>query len=236
MEYRILGKTGYKISEVSFGSWAIGGSWGSVDDDTSMKALEAAIEQGINFFDTADVYGDGRSERLLSKLSKRTKDDIYIATKAGRRLNPHTAGGYNKENLISFVDRSLKNLDVERLDLLQLHCPPTDVYYNEEVFAALDDLVKEGKIAYYGVSVEKVEEALKAIEYNNVATVQIIYNMFRHKPDDEFMTRAKENNVGIICRVPLASGMLTGKMSKNTEFAEDDHRNFNRNGEAFDKG
>ncbi len=236
MKYRLLGKTGYKVSEVSFGGWAIGGTWGPVDDKTSMEALEEGIEQGINFFDTADVYGDGRSEKLLSKLSKSKKEKIFIATKAGRRLNPHIAEGYNKSNLLSFINRSLKNLDVERLDLLQLHCPPTDVYYNEEVFEVLDDLVKKGKIAHYGVSVEKVEEALKAIEYENVATVQIIYNMFRHKPGDEFLTKAKENNVGIICRVPLASGMLTGKMSKDTEFDEDDHRNFNRNGEAFDKG
>jgi len=236
VKYRVLGKTGYKVSEVSFGGWAIGGTWGPVNDETSMQALEEAIDQGINFFDTADVYGDGRSEKLLSKLAKSKKERIYIATKAGRRLNPHTAEGYNKDNLNSFIDRSLENLDVERLDLLQLHCPPTDVYYNEEVFDLLDNLVKKGKIAHYGVSVEKVEEALKAIEYENVATVQIIYNMFRHKPGDEFLTKAKENNVGIICRVPLASGMLTGKMSKDTEFDEDDHRNFNRNGEAFDKG
>lgn len=236
MKYRLLGKTGYKVSEVSFGGWAIGGTWGPVDDKTSMETLEKGIEQGINFFDTADVYGDGRSEKLLSKLSKSKKEKIFIATKAGRRLNPHLAEGYNKSNLLSFINRSLKNLDVERLDLLQLHCPPTDVYYNEETFEILDNLVKKGKIAHYGVSVEKVEEALKAIEYENVATVQIIYNMFRHKPGDEFLTKAKENNVGIICRVPLASGMLTGKMSKDTEFDEDDHRNFNRNGEAFDKG
>jgi len=236
VKYRVLGKTGYKVSEVSFGGWAIGGTWGPVNDETSMQALEEAIDQGINFFDTADVYGDGRSEKLLSKLAKSKKERIYIATKAGRRLNPHTAEGYNKDNLNSFIDRSLENLDVERLDLLQLHCPPTDVYYNEEVFDLLDNLVKKGKIAHYGVSVEKVEEALKAIEYENVATVQIIYNMFRHKPGDKFLAKAKENNVGIICRVPLASGMLTGKMTKDTEFAEDDHRKFNRNGEAFDKG
>ncbi|MFW6035186.1 MAG: aldo/keto reductase [Halothermotrichaceae bacterium] len=236
MKYRVLGKTGYKVSEVSFGSWAIGGSWGSVEDDTSLKALEEAIAQGINFFDTADVYGDGRSEKLLSKLRKSTKDKIYIATKAGRRLDPHTAEGYNKENLNKFVNRSLKNLDVERLDLLQLHCPPTDVYYKEEVFEALEDMVKQGKIAHYGVSVEKVAEAKKAIEYENVATVQIIYNMFRLKPDDEFLAKAADNNVGIICRVPLASGLLTGKMSKDTEFEDDDHRSFNRQGEAFDKG
>ncbi|TCT15312.1 aryl-alcohol dehydrogenase-like predicted oxidoreductase [Natranaerovirga pectinivora] len=236
MNFRTLGKTGYEISEVSFGSWAIGGTWGEVDDKTSLMALDEAIDQGVNFFDTADVYGDGRSERLLSKLSASVKDRIYIATKAGRRLNPHNAEGYNKENLSNFINRSLKNLNVECIDLLQLHCPPTDVFYNEEVFSALDDLKKEGKIAHYGVSVEKVSEALKALEYPNVATVQIIYNMFRHKPGDEFFQLAKNNNVGIICRVPLASGLLTGKMTKDFFFDPKDHRSFNRNGESFDKG
>ncbi|MDQ2086474.1 aldo/keto reductase [Herbivorax sp. ANBcel31] len=236
MNYRLLGKTGYKISEISFGSWAIGGTWGNVDDSTSMKALEKALEMGINFFDTADVYGDGRSEKLLSKLSKSTKENFYIATKAGRRLNPHTLEGYTKENIESFIDRSLKNLDVDKLDLLQLHCPPTAVYDNESLFSGMDEIVKKGKIAHYGVSVETVEEALKAITYPNVSTVQIIYNMFRFKPSEVFFKKAKENNVGIIVRVPLASGLLTGKMKKDTTFQDDDHRKFNRNGEAFDRG
>jgi aryl-alcohol dehydrogenase-like predicted oxidoreductase len=236
MKYRTLGKTGYNISEVSFGAWAIGGTWGPVDDKTSMLALEEAIDQGINFFDTADVYGDGRSERLLGQLAKSKKDKIYIATKAGRRLNPHVTEGYNKLNLTSFVERSLKNLDTECIDLLQLHCPPSDVFSKEEVYDALDSLVKEGKIAKYGVSVETVAEALTAIEFNNVATVQIIFNMFRYKPSEEFFKKAQDKNVGIICRVPLASGLLTGKMTKQTRFSEDDHRNFNRNGESFDKG
>jgi len=236
MKYRQLGKTNMKISEVSFGSWAIGGTWGDVNDATSLKALEEAIENGVNFFDTADVYGDGRSERLLGQLRKKIKQDIFIATKAGRRLNPHHASGYNKENLTAFIDRSLINLDVEKIDLLQLHCPPTEVYYNESVFQALDELKQNGKILNYGVSVEKVNEALKAIEYDNVATVQIIYNMFRHKPAEDFFKKAQEKNVGIIARVPLASGLLTGKMTKNTKFSENDHRLFNRNGESFDKG
>ncbi|TCK92897.1 aryl-alcohol dehydrogenase-like predicted oxidoreductase [Natranaerovirga hydrolytica] len=236
MNYRTLGKTGYKISEVSYGSWAIGGTWGDVDDKTSLLALETAIDQGINFFDTADVYGDGRSEKLLSKLSKSVKDKIYIATKAGRRLNPHNTEGYNKANLEAFIDRSLKNLDMDCIDLLQLHCPPTEVFYNEEVFSALDDFKKAGKIAHYGVSVEKVSEAIKSLDYDNVASIQIIYNMFRHKPHDELFQLTKEKNVGMICRVPLASGLLTGKMSSNTAFAKDDHRFFNRNGESFDKG
>lgn len=236
MKYRKLGKTGFEVSEVSFGGWAIGGTWGDVEDEQSMAALEEAVKQGINFFDTADVYGDGRSERLMAELRKETDEEIYIATKAGRRLDPHTAEGYNKENLNKFVDRSLKNLDVETIDLLQLHCPPTEVYDQEEVFEVLEEMVEAGKIKNYGVSVEKVEEAMKALEYENVATVQIIFNMFRHKPADEFFAKAKEKGVGIICRVPLASGLLTGKFSKDSSFAENDHRNFNRNGEAFDKG
>ena len=236
MKYRVLGKTGYEISEVSLGTWAMGASWGSVDDSTSFKALEKAVELGINFFDTADVYGDGRSEKLLSKLSKNKKEKIYIATKAGRRLDPHLASGYNKKNLEAFIDRGLKNLGVEKLDLLQLHCPPGEIYEDRAVFEVLDEIKKKGKIAYYGVSVEKVDEALKAIEYENVSTVQIIYNMFRMKPSEEFFIKAKEKNVGIIVRVPLASGLLTGKMNADTQFEESDHRNFNRNGEAFDKG
>lgn len=236
MKFRKLGKTNFKVSEVSFGGWAIGGSWGNVEDEQSMAALREAVDQGINFFDTADVYGDGRSETLMAKLRKETDKKIHIATKAGRRLDPHIAEDYNKENLNRFVDRSLKNLDVDRIDLLQLHCPPTEVYYQKEVFEALEEMVKAGKIKNYGVSVEKVEEAMQALEYENLATVQIIYNMFRHKPGDEFLTKAKEKDVGIICRVPLASGLLTGKFSKDSTFAEDDHRNFNRNGQEFDKG
>jgi aryl-alcohol dehydrogenase-like predicted oxidoreductase len=236
MKYRILGKTGYEISEISFGAWAIGGTWGSVDDRISLDALEKAYEEGVNFFDTADVYGDGRSERLVSKLAKSKKEKLFIATKAGRRLNPHTAEGYTKENLEGFIDRSLKNLDVERIDLLQLHCPPPQVYDNGDVFSAMDEIMEKGKVAHYGVSVETVNEAMKAIKYSNVSTVQIIYNMFRLKPAEEFFKKAKENNIGIIVRVPLASGLLTGKMTKNTKFEEDDHRRYNRHGEAFDKG
>lgn len=236
MKYRLLGKTGYKISEVSFGAWAIGGTWGPVEDSTSLKALEEAIDQGVNFFDTADVYGDGRSEQLISQLAKSKKEKIYIATKAGRRLNPHVAEGYTIENIEGFLDRSLKNLKVEQVDLLQLHCPPTSVYENETLFYGMDQLVEKGKIAHYGVSVETVDEALRAIEYENIATVQLIFNMFRLKPADIFLPKALEKNIGIIARVPLASGMLTGKMTLRTEFNKEDHRSFNRNGEAFDKG
>ena len=210
MQYRELGRTGWKVSSLSFGSWAIGGSWGPVDESESLAALHRAVELGVNFFDTADVYGDGISERLLAKLRRQTKETIYIATKAGRRLNPHIAAGYNRSNLTAFVERSLKNLDTEALDLLQLHCPPTQVFYMPEVFEILDDLVKAGKIRYYGVSVEKVEEALKAIEYPNVQSVQIIFNIFRHRPADLLFDQVKKRKVGILARVPLASGMLTG--------------------------
>lgn len=236
MKYRTLGRTGWKISEVSFGAWAIGGAWGAVEDNESLAALHKAVEMGVNFFDTADVYGDGRSERLLAELRREYKQKIYITTKAGRRLDPHTACGYNRKNLTSFVERSLKNLSTDTIDLLQLHCPPTEVYYMPEVFSIVDDMVKAGKIRYYGVSVEKVEEALKAIEYPNVQSVQIIFNMFRHRPSEVFFEQAKKRKVGIIARVPLASGMLTGKLKVNTDFAPDDHRKFNRYGEAFDKG
>jgi aryl-alcohol dehydrogenase-like predicted oxidoreductase len=236
MQYRDLGRTGWKVSTVSFGSWAIGGTWGPVKDSESLAALHRAVELGVNFFDTADVYGDGRSERLLAKMRRQHNDAIYIATKAGRRLDPHNAAGYNRTNLTAFVERSLKNLDTETLDLLQLHCPPTQVYYMPEVFGVLDDLAKEGKIRYYGVSVQKVEEALKAIEYPNVQSVQIIFNMFRHRPAELLFEQAKKRKVGILARVPLASGMLTGKLKSDSTFAPNDHRTFNRNGEAFDRG
>ncbi len=236
MKYRTLGKTGYSVSEISFGAWAIGGTWGEVNDKTSLEALETAVQRGVNFIDTADVYGDGRSEKLIGQLIKKADHKIYVATKAGRRLNPHTADGYNRKNLTEFIERSLHNLNVECLDLLQLHCPPTDVYPREDVYGILDDLKKEGKIAHYGVSVEKVDEALEAIQHEGVATVQIIFNMFRHKPAEVFFRKAVEQDVGIIARVPLASGLLTGKMSEHSTFDRNDHRVFNRNGEAFDKG
>lgn len=236
MQYRELGRTGFKVSALSFGAWAIGGTWGPVDEAESLAALHRSIDLGVNFFDTADVYGDGLSERLLAKLKKETRETIYIATKAGRRLDPHTADGYNRANLTAFVERSLKNLGAESLDLLQLHCPPTDVYYRPEVFGVLDDLTKAGKIRNYGVSVEKVEEALKAIEYPNVKTVQIIFNMFRLRPSELLFDQVLKRKVGILARVPLASGMLTGKMKADSSFSKDDHRAFNRHGEAFDRG
>jgi aryl-alcohol dehydrogenase-like predicted oxidoreductase len=236
MKYRELGRTGWNVSEISFGAWAIGSAWGTVDDKDSLSALNKALDMGVNFFDTADVYGDGRSESLLAKLKKDRKEDFYIATKAGRRLDPHVAAGYNKKNLTAFVERSLNNLKTDSIDLLQLHCPPTEVYYMPETFGILDDMIKDGKIKFYGVSVEKVEEALKAIEYPNVQTVQIIYNIFRQRPADLFFVEAMKKKVGILARLPLSSGMLTGKMTKKTSFENDDHRLFNRHGEAFDRG
>jgi aryl-alcohol dehydrogenase-like predicted oxidoreductase len=236
MQYRELGRTGWRVSASSFGAWAIGGAWGQVDDRESMTALHTAVDCGVNFFDTADVYGDGHSERLLRQLRQERSEKILVATKAGRRLDPHVAGGYNRQNLTAFVERSLENLGTETIDLLQLHCPPPEIFYRPETFGILDDLVKEGKIRYYGVSVEKVEEALKAIEYPNVQSVQIIFNIFRQRPAELFFPEAKRRGVGILARVPLASGLLTGKMTRETTFEPDDHRKFNRYGEDFDRG
>ena len=236
MQYRELGRTGWKVSALSFGAWAIGSAWGQVDDKESLAALHKSIEVGVNFFDTADVYGDGLSERLVAKLRKESREKIYIATKAGRRLDPHTADGYNRANLTAFVERSLKNLETDCIDLLQLHCPPPSTYYQPELYGILDDLVTQGKLRHYGVSVEKVEEALKAIEYPNVQSIQIIFNIFRQRPAELFFEQAKKRKVGILARVPLASGMLTGKMSPDTAFSKDDHRLFNRHGESFDVG
>ncbi len=236
MQYRELGRTGWKVSTISFGAWAIGGTWGDVDDKESMAALHRALDLGVNFFDTADVYGDGRSERLLAQLRRDRSEKFFIATKAGRRLDPHVAAGYNRKNITAFVERSLKNLGADAIDLLQLHCPPTEVYYMPEVFGVLDGLVTAGKLRFYGVSVEKVEEALKAIEYPNVQTVQIIFNIFRQRPAELFFGEADHRRVGVLARVPLSSGLLTGKFSPTSKFAPDDHRSFNRHGEAFDRG
>jgi aryl-alcohol dehydrogenase-like predicted oxidoreductase len=237
MRYRPLGRTGWDVSEISFGAWAIGSAWGPVDDDESLAALHRSIDLGVNFIDTADVYGDGRSERLIGQVLKdRPGERIYVATKAGRRLSPHTAAGYNRKNITAFIDRSLENLDTDCLDLVQLHCPPQQVYYSPEMFAVLDDLVARGKIRHYGVSVEKVEEAIKAVEFPEVQSVQIIFNLFRTRPAERFFPLAKEKKVGILARVPLASGMLTGKMKPDTQFTADDHRLFNRFGQSFDMG
>ncbi|HBV00747.1 aldo/keto reductase [Thalassospira lucentensis] len=237
MNYRKFGKTGRTVSDVGFGAWAIGGAWGDVSEADARAALHAALDNGTTFIDTADVYGDGRSEKIIADVMKeRGGERPFIATKAGRRLDPHVSEGYNKQNLTAFVERSLQNLATDCLDLVQLHCPPTEVFYRPDVFEVMEDMVTAGKIRNYGVSVEKVEEGLKAIEYPGVASVQIIYNIFRQRPSGLFFREAKAKNVGVIVRVPLASGLLTGKMTKDTAFAADDHRAFNRNGEAFDKG
>jgi aryl-alcohol dehydrogenase-like predicted oxidoreductase len=237
MQYRPLGRTGWNVSTVSFGAWAIGGAWGDVDDAHSLAALDRAIDLGVNFIDTADVYGDGRSERLVAELRRRRRGEkIHVATKAGRRLPAQTVEGYSRENLTAFVERSLKNLATETIDLLQLHCPPNEVYYRPEVFGVLDDLVAAGKLRHYGVSVKSPEEGLKAMDYPNLQSVQIIFNMFRHRPAEVFLAEAMKRRVGVLARVPLASGMLTGKMRRDTKFESTDHREFNRHGEKFDVG
>jgi len=236
MKYRRLGKTGFEVSEVGLGTWQLGEGWGSVSETDAVHVLETSIDSGVNFFDTADVYGDGRSERIIAQVSSARSDKIYVATKAGRRLQPHTADGYNQKNLTEFVERSLINLKREALDLLQLHCPPTEVYYRPEVFSALDQLEQAGKILHYGVSVEKVEEAIKATEFPGVATVQIIFNIFRQRPAELFFPLARQRDVGILVRLPLASGLLSGKINRETRFAADDHRSYNRFGERFDRG
>lgn len=237
MNYRTLGKTKWKISDVSLGTWQVGGKWGQpFDPKRANEIIRTAIDNGVNFIDTADVYSDGLSEQAVSKAVKETSEKVFIASKCGRRLSPHNADGYNRENITRFVEESLQRMKIETIDLIQLHCPPTEVFERPEVFGILDDLREQGKIRRYGVSVEKVEEAMKAIKFPNVATVQIIFNLFRLKPAEEFFAAAQKANVGILARVPLASGLLSGKMNLDTKFGEHDHRNFNRNGEAFDKG
>ncbi|THV13952.1 aldo/keto reductase [Rhizobium rhizophilum] len=237
MREHSFGRTEFTVSDIGFGAWQIGGSWGEVSEADGRAALNAALDAGMTFIDTADVYGDGRSEKIIAEVLKaRGGTRPMVASKAGRRLNPHVADGYTKANIEAFIDRSLKNLEIDSLDLVQLHCPPTDVYYRQEMFEGLEEIRKSGKIKHYGVSVEKVEEALKAIEYPGVVSVQIIFNMFRQRPAALFFQEAKRRNVAVIARVPLASGLLSGKITAATQFAAEDHRNFNRNGEAFDVG
>lgn len=237
MREHSFGRTDFTVSDIGFGAWQIGGSWGEVSEADGRAALNAALDAGMTFIDTADVYGDGRSEKIIAEVLKaRGGKRPMVASKAGRRLNPHVADGYTKANIEAFIDRSLKNLEIDSLDLVQLHCPPTDVYYRQEMFEGLEEIRKAGKIKHYGVSVEKVEEALKAIEYPGVVSVQIIFNMFRQRPAGLFFQEAKRRNVAVIARVPLASGLLSGKITAATQFAAEDHRNFNRNGEAFDVG
>ncbi|NEX44840.1 aldo/keto reductase [Pseudotabrizicola algicola] len=241
MQTRDFGRTGHSTTPIGFGAWAIGGTWGEVSWDDAKATLHAALDAGMTFIDTADVYGDGRSEQIIAEvLAERAQAGQgprpFVATKAGRRLNPHTAEAYTGAAIESFIDRSLKNLRVDCLDLVQLHCPPTPVYSNPAMFDALDAIRAKGKIAHYGVSVETIDEALTAIQHPGVVSVQIIYNLFRMKPADRFFAEARAKDVAIIARVPLASGLLTGKMGPDSQFAADDHRAFNRNGEAFDKG
>ncbi|MGC2517900.1 MAG: aldo/keto reductase [Burkholderiales bacterium] len=231
MEYRELGRTGWKVSAIGLGTWAMGSLWGPVDSRESLAALNRALDLGVNFFDTADVYG---SEPLLGQLRRQRREPFYVATKMGMRANPD-AKAYTRKNMTAFVESSLRNLGTETIDLMQLHCPPIEVY-NPEVFAVLDDLVKQGKIRHYGVSVERIAEARKAVEYPGVQSVQMIFNIFRQRPAEDFFAEAKRRRVGIIARVPLASGMLTGKMTRATTFAPDDHRAFNREGKMFDRG
>jgi aryl-alcohol dehydrogenase-like predicted oxidoreductase len=237
MKYRTLGKTGLEVSEVSLGTWQVGGRWGEpFSDENAETIINNAIDLGVTFIDTADVYSGSRSEAAVARVVKARKEEVRVATKCGRRINPHVAEGYTVEALEGFVDDSLKNMGVETIDLIQLHCPPTEVYYRPEIFALFDRLKQAGKIRNLGVSVEKVEEAIKAIEYPNVTTVQIIFNMFRHRPAELFFSLAKQKNVGVIVRVPLASGLLSGKITRETTFGPKDHRTFNRDGAAFDKG
>ena len=237
MKKRILGKTGFEISEVGLGTWQVGGKWGSVFSHSNAdKILNAAIDHGVNFIDTADVYGNGESEKAVGRVVHSRSERIYVATKCGRRFSPHIDKSYQLKELRGFVEDSLKNMGLETLDLIQLHCPPTETYFRAEIFDLFVTLKKEGKIQNLGVSVERVEEAQKAIEYENVTTVQIIFNMLRQRPSEQFFDNAIKKNIGIIARVPLASGLLTGSFSADTTFDEDDHRTFNRNGDAFDKG
>lgn len=237
MEKRVLGKTGREVGIIGQGCWQFGGDWGNVSDDAAMGVLHAAADNGVTFFDTADVYGDGHSEELVGRFLKERNDgSLTVATKLGRRADPFKPETFTRENIRAWTERSLKNLGVERIDLTQLHCPPTAVYTSAEVFETLDELVEEGKLSSYGVSVEQVDEALTALQHPGVATIQIIFNIFRRKPLEEVLPAAAKTGVGIIARVPLASGLLSGKFTDDTRFAPTDHRTFNRAGEAFDQG
>ena len=237
MKYRKFGSLDWNVSEIGLGCWQIGADWGEVREDKAKEVLKSSFENGVNFFDTADVYGMGRSEKFVGEFIKSVSERIYVATKAGRQINPHVAKGYyNKELMESYVDQSLSNLNVETIDLLQMHCPPTEVYSSDHTFDMLDHLVSKGKIQHYGFSVQTVDEALACIKRPNTKSIQVIFNIFRQKPAEKLFEIAKEKKVAIIVRVPLASGLLTGKFSKDSSFAPDDHRNYNINGDAFDVG
>ena len=236
MQYRKFSNLDWNVSEIGLGCWAIGSEWGEVSEVDAREVLKTSLDKGVNFFDTADVYGDGRSEKFVGELIKSTSEKIFVATKSGRRLNPHNAEGYNLKNIEGFIDRSLINLGIDCIDLLQLHCPPSEICPKKETYEMMDEIVKKGKIANYGVSVEKVSEAMDAIQFPNVKSIQIIFNIFRQKPAEIFFKEAAKKKIAIIARVPLASGLLTGKMNQNSVFPENDHRNYNINGDAFDIG
>ena len=236
MKYRKFANLGWNVSEIGIGCWAIGSEWGEVSEVDAREVLKTSLDKGVNFFDTADVYGDGRSEKFVGELIKSTSEKIFVATKSGRRLNPHNAKGYNLKNIERFIDRSLINLGIDCIDLLQLHCPPSEICPKKETYEMMDEIVKKGKIANYGVSVEKVSEAMDAIQFPNVKSIQIIFNIFRQKPAEFFFKEAAKKKIAIIARVPLASGLLTGKMNQKSVFPENDHRNYNINGDAFDIG
>jgi aryl-alcohol dehydrogenase-like predicted oxidoreductase len=236
METRPLGRTGADVSVIGLGTWQLGGDWGDVDDDAATEVLEAALDAGVTLLDTADVYGDGRSEERIRKALAPRAERPFVATKAGRRADPFEAAQYTPENLRAWIDRSRRNLGVETLDLVQLHCPPPGTYDDDRVYDTLDTLLGEGAIAAYGVSVETVAEGMRALQRPNVQSLQVILNVFRRKPLEELLPAARAQGVGILARVPLASGLLTGKYDESTTFAADDHRTFNRHGEAFDVG
>ena len=236
MKYRKFSDLGWRVSEIGLGCWGIGGNWVDVSERGAREVLKKALDKGVNFFDTADVYGNGRSERFIGELIKSTSEKIFVTTKSGKRLRPHTPGGYKLKNIEEFVDRSLINLGIDCIDLLQLHCPPSEICSKKETYEMMDEIVKKGKIAYYGVTVHKLSDAMEAIKFPNVKSIQIVFNIFRQKPAEAFLKEAKKRNVAIIVRGPLASGLLTGTINQETKFAENDHRNYNINGEAFDVG
>lgn len=236
MNQRKFGKINRMVSEIGLGTWQLGTKWGDpFNEAEALRILEASFESGINLIDTADIYNDGKSELAIGKFIAQHKDYFFVVTKCGRGLNPHTAEGYTAKNMEQFIDNSLKRMGLEQLDLVLLHCPPTSVYQKDELFTGMDKLTQKGKIAFYGVSIEKVSEDLQAMEYP-IAAIEVIFNMFRLKPAEELFPIAQTKDIGILARVPLASGLLTGSYTKNTVFSSGDHRNYNRNGEAFDKG
>ena len=236
MKYRKFSNLGWSVSEIGLGCWGIGGNWGDVSEHDARELLKKALDKGVNFFDTADVYGNERSEKFLGELIKSTSEKIFVTTKSGQRLRPHTPGGYNLKNFEEFIDRSLINLGIDCIDLLQLHCPPSQICSKKETYEMMDEIVKKGKIAHYGVSVFKISEAMQAIQFPNVKSIQMVFNIFRQKPAEAFLKEAKKRNVGIIARGPLASGLLTGKINQESKFYQDDHRNYNFNGKSFDVG